>query len=225
MILEVLKEFYPIEYDMLKYLAAEDNETFNYFANEDYSMVQHLIGYGIIRRIDDYYDFQMDVIKDYVIRKENVKRKLETKEEKWAHLCEKRGNFEIAMRKMIKQVILGGFQGNKNDAKGYVMSKIFNDQTHRRKYATFEYKDLFDPRKSEIYLKNLTTLITGKWEWFSAYMGKITQEDFIHTMDILNVEGRFDAHAKIPEEADIVLFDAAIEKLKKIYKEYKEIME
>ena len=84
---------------------------------------------------------------------------------------------------------------------------------------------MFDPRKSEIYLKNLTTLITGKWEWFSAYMGKITQEDFIHTMDILNVEGRFDAHAKIPEEADIVLFDAAIEKLKKIYKEYKEIME
>ena len=225
MILEVLKEFYPIEYDMLKYLAAEDNETFNYFANEDYSMVQHLIGYGIIRRIDDYYDFQMDVIKDYIIRKENVKRKLETKEEKWAHLCEKRGNYEIAMRKMIKQVILGGFQGNKNDAKGYVMSKIFNDQTHRRKYATFEYKDLFDPRKSEIYLKNLTTLITGKWEWFSAYMGKITQEDFIHTMDILNVEGRFDAHAKIPEEEDIVLFDAAIEKLKKIYKEYEEIME
>lgn len=224
MILEVLTEFYQMEYDMLKYLAGEDYETFNYFAREDNSLVQHLTGYGIIRKVDNYYDFQMDVIKDYIIHKENVKRKLETKEEKWAHLCDKRGNFEIKMRKVVKQVILGGCQGNKMEAKNYVMNKIYSDQNHRRKYFTYEYKDLFNPAKSEIYLKNLTILITGKWEWFSPYMGSITQEDFIHTMNILNVEGRFDAHAKVPDETDIILFDAAIAKLEKIINEYEDIM-
>lgn len=35
---------------------------------------------------------------------------------------------------------------------------------------------------------------------FSAFMKGIKQEDFINTMNILNVEGRFDAHAKIPND-------------------------
>lgn len=225
MILEVLAEFYPDEYEMLKYLSMEDYDTFEFFAREDYSMVEHLIGYGIIRKVDDYYDFQMDVIKDYILHKENVNRKLVSREEKWAHLCTNRGNFEIEMRKMIKQVLLLGFQGKKNEAKEHVMSKIYNDKNLRRKYFSYDYGDLFDPDKCEIYLKSLTTLLVGKWDWFSSYMGDITQEEFIHTMDILNDEGRFDAHGKIPNDDDLVLFDAAISKMGKIVTEYKKLME
>lgn len=225
MILEVLTEFYPDEYEMLKYLSVEDYDTFNFFATEDYSMVQHLIGYGIIRKIDDYYDFQMDVIKDYIIHKENVNKKLVSREEKWTYLCSKRGNFEIEMRKMIKQVILLGFQGSKIEAKNYVMSKIYNDQALRRKYFAYDYGDLFNPKKCNIYLKNLVTLFIGKWDWFTSYVGNISQEDFIHTMSILNFEGRFDTHAKIPDDADMILFDAAIDKLERIINEFKKMME
>ena len=223
MLLEVLTEFYPIEYEMLKYLAMEDMETFNYFANEDFSMVQHLIGYGIISKIDDYYDFQIDVIREYLLQKENLSKKLISKEEKWSHLCSKRGNFEIEMRKMVKRVLFMSFSGNELEAKEFVMSKIYNDRESRRKYALYTFNDLFDPNKSLIYLKNLTTLILAKWQVFSPFMKDIKQEDFTNMMRILNVEGRFEAHAKIPDESDMVLFDAAITKLTDIMDEYNKI--
>lgn len=148
-----------------------------------------------------------------------------SKEEKWAQLCSKRGNFELEMRKMVKQVILLGFQGNKINAKNYVMNKIYNDQSLRRKYFSYDYADLFDSKKCNIFLKSLSTLLTGKWDWFSSFMGNISQDDFIHTMSILNTEGRFDAHAKIPDDGDMILFDAAISKLERIISEFKNLME
>lgn len=221
MLLDVLIEFFPLEYEMLKYLAIGDKSTFNYFAEEDYSMVEHLIGYGVIKKIDDYYDFQIDVIKDYIIQKENVSLKYETKEQKWSHICIERGNFEISLRKMIKQILLINCTGSGDNAKTYVVSKIYNDKDSRRKYSSYSYEDLFDPKKSNIFLKNLTILVLGKWQVFSPFMKGIKQEDFINTMNILNVEGRFDAHAKIPNDDDMQLFDAAITKMKVIVTEYK----
>lgn len=222
MLLDVLKEFYPLEYEMLGYLAAGEIETFEYFAAEDFSLVQHLIGYGIINKVDDNYDFKMDVIKEYILRKEFISKKLDTKEEKWSHICCKRGNFEINLRKMVKQVLLFGFmsKGGEQKAKEYVMDKIYNDRESRRKYISYTFGDLFDPQKSNIYLKNLTTLIMGQWQLFVPFMGDIQQEDFLHMMGILNVEGRFDAHAKIPRQEDMTIFEASINKLEKILREY-----
>ena len=222
MLLDVLQEFYPLEYEMLCYLAAGDTATFKYFATEDYSMVQHLIGYGIINKLDENYDFKMDVIKEYILKKENVRKKLETKEEKWSYICCKRGDFEIDLRKMVKQILLFSFinNGGEQKAKEYVMTKIYNDKESRRKYMSYTLSDLFDPQKSSIYLKNLTILIMGQWQLFVPFMGNIQQEDFLHTMDILNVEGRFDAHAKIPSQEDITIFEAAINKLEKILASY-----
>lgn len=225
MLLEVLQEFYPIEFEMLSYLAAGDIETFKYFATEDYALVQHLIGYGIIKKVDEDYDFQMDVIKDYIIKKGNLRVKLETKEEKWSHLCSKRGNFEIELRKMVKQILFIHFAnaGGEQEAKNYVISKIYNDKESKRKYIVYSYNDLFDPKKSNIFLKNLTILIKGQWQLFVSFMGNITQEDFLHMMGILNVEGRFDAHAKIPNDNEIVLFDAAIDRLTTVLDKYHQI--
>lgn len=226
MLLEVLQEFYPIEYEMLGYLAAGDMETFEYFATEDYALVQHLIGYGIIKKIDNIFDFQMDVIRDYIIKKENISKKLRTKEEKWSHLCNERGKFEIDLRKMVKQVLLFGFmsQGGEQAAKDYVISKIYNDKDSKRKYLSYSFGELFEPKKSNIYLKSLTTLIMGQWNMFSPFMGNIQQEDFIHMMGILNVEGRFDAHAKIPSDEDVTIFDAAIRRLGEILNKYSLLM-
>ena len=177
----------------------------------------------ISSKIDDYYDFQIDVIKEYLLQKENLSKKLISKEEKWSHLCSKRGNFEIEMRKMVKRVLFMSFSGNELEAKEFVMSKIYNDRESRRKYALYTFNDLFDPNKSLIYLKNLTTLILAKWQVFSPFMKDIKQEDFTNMMRILNVEGRFEAHAKIPDESDMVLFDAAITKLTDIMDEYNKI--
>lgn len=63
----------------------------------------------------------------------------------------------------------------------------------------------------------------GKWELFATFMGDIKQEDFLNMMGVLNVEGRFDAYAKIPCDEDITIFDATIKKLERILENYKQI--
>lgn len=224
MLLEVLTEFYPQEYEMLNYLALDEKETFEHYAKNDYSLVQHIIGYGIIQQYDYNYDFKIDVIKEYILRKTSTKSSFESKEDKWSYLCNQRGNFEIQLRKMVKQVLLLGLTTAGKDAKEYVMSKLYNDKGKRVKYASYDYNDLFDPQKSEIYLRGLSVLIMGQWQLFSSFMNGITQEDFKNAIGILNVEGRFDAHAKIPSDYDMTLFNAAITKLNKVLDNYKLVM-
>lgn len=68
MLLEVLKQFYSDEFEMLNLLACEEFETFKYYAEQDYSMIKHLIGYGIVRKTDDNYDFQIDAVKEYLLK-------------------------------------------------------------------------------------------------------------------------------------------------------------
>ena len=80
----------------------------------------------------------------------------------------------------------------------YVIKKIYAND---KRYYAKSYQDLFDSRMSNIYLKNLTDLINANWEYFSDYFGK--QDVFIANMTILNNEGRFDAHATVPEEEEI----------------------
>jgi len=214
MILDVLQQFYAEEYEMLKFLAIDDNETFNYFVREDRSMVNHLIGYGLIRENDGRYDFKIDAIKDYILRKEAKHIELTTPEEKWSHLCVLRNSLETELRKMVKSIIRFAHK-TESEAKDYVVRKVFSND---RKFSAKTYQQLFDSRSSNIYLKNLTDLINADWDYFSDYFGK--QEVFISHMNLLNSEGRFDAHATVPEGAEIHAIDNATSYVKKAIDKY-----
>ncbi len=218
MILQVLKQFYPDEYEMLKLLAYEDNETFNYFLNEDYSMINHLIGYGLIRQIDNNYDFKIDAIKEYILRIESADRiEVTTPAEKWSFLCTERNSIEIELRKMVKSIIKIAHK-NESSAKDYVIKKIY---ANNLKYNSFTYNDLFNSRVANIYLKHMVELIKANWEYFSDYFGK--QDIFIANANILNCEGRFDAHATIPDEDEINTVSNTIKYFNKAIEKYKQI--
>ena len=90
MLLDVLTQFYSEEYEMLNMLAVGDLDTFKFFSDQDYSMVKHLIGYGIIRVSDNEYDFQIDAVKDYLVRKQHRKVLVKTPEDKWTYTCTQR---------------------------------------------------------------------------------------------------------------------------------------
>lgn len=214
MILEVLAQFYVDEYEMLKFLALGDTETFKFYINEDPSMINHLLGYGLVRRNDQTYDFKLDAIKDYLERMSSKHPILETNSEKWAHICTRRNDLELRLRRMVKTVIRIAHK-NEADAKSYVIKKIFADD---RKYSTKAYAELFDSRSSNIYLKNLFTLIKADWEYFGDYFGK--QDIFNVHMAVLNTEGRFDAHATVPDDAEIAAVDAAVSYLQKALEQF-----
>lgn len=210
MLLEVLTQFYSEEYEMLNMLASGDLETFKYFADQDYSMVKHLIGYGIVRASGDTYDFQIDSVKDFLVRKQQRKTLVKTPEEKWAYTCVQRNLLETALRKVVKVTLRIAYK-SESAAKEAIVKKIYGSDA--RKYSLYSYGDLFDSRKSTIYLKNLKDLINANWEYFKDYWSN--QELFISSMDLLNCEGRFDAHATIPDDDEITLINAAIRTIKK----------
>ena len=219
MILNVLKQFYPDEYEMLTLLAIEDYDSFNYFVTEDPSLVAHLIGYGLIKGIDSRFDFRIDAIKEYLVRKNDNHPVLKTSAEKWAHICKQRNELESDLRKMVKAIIKVAHK-NESEAKTYVIKKIYGNDP---KYARKTYQKLFDSRSSNIYLKSLTDLINADWAYFSDYFGK--QDVFIANMTLLNNEGRFDAHATVPDDDEINTIDSAASYLRKSIAKYKESLE
>ena len=211
MLIEVLEQFYKDEKEMLTLLAKGDLDTFKYYADSDYSMVKHLLGYGIIRKTeDDSYEFQIDSIKDYLLRISNKTSLARTKEEKWSTICLERNRIEEELRTIVRKTYRIIFK-NEASAKEEIIKKMYGSSVDGKKLLAHPYTALFDPKKSNIYLKNLTLLIKSQYDYFADYFGD--EELFIHAMDILNKEGRFDAHAKIPEDRDMNSIQAAIEQI------------
>lgn len=219
MILNVLLEFYPDEFEMLKLLAIGDKDTFDYFVQEDASMINHLIGYGLIRRIDGGFDFNLDAIKEFLLRKTANHVVLTTPTEKWKHLCAQRNDLETRLRKMVKAIIRIAHK-NEEEAREYVIGKIHNNDG---KYRAKTYSDLFDSRKSEIYFKHLMDLIKADWAYFKDYFGK--QDVFLTHMTILNAEGRFDAHASVPDSHEINAVDSSSEYLRNAIEKYEKSLD
>ena len=219
MILDVLKQFYPDEYEMLNFLALEDYENFDYFVTEDPSIVGHLVGYGLIKDVDRHFDFRIDAIKEFLVRKSGNHPVLITPAEKWSHLCTQRNELETELRKMVKAIVKFAHK-NEAEAKTYVLKKVYSSDP---KMAGKTYQELFDSRSSNIYLKSLTDLINADWLYFSDYFGK--QDVFIANMTVLNSEGRFDAHATVPAEEEINTIDNAAKYLKKCLDKYKASIE
>lgn len=219
MILQVLKQFYPDEYEMLRLLACDDYETFNYFVQEDRSLVNHLVGYGLISENAGSYDFKIDAIKAFVLRIHSTHPAMTTPEEKWSHICTTRNSLEIELRKMVKSILKIIYK-KESEAKAYIIKKVFSNDN---KYRGKTYLELFDSRVSNIYLKNLTDLILANWDYFSDYFGK--QDVFIANMNLLNSEGRFDAHATVPSDEEIVVVENAARYIRKGIDKYKTSLE
>lgn len=218
-LVDVLIQFYPDEYEMLKLLAIEDIDNFKYFANADYSMIKHLKGYGIIRELDNEYDFQIDAIKEYILSQNNTVSLYESKETKWEKIVTLRGNLEIDLRKMVKAIIRISSM-SESGAKEYVVKKIYGAD---KKYYSLSYADLFDSRTSKIYLKSLTSLISGKWDYFKDYWAN--QEILLQSLNLINNEGRFDCHATIPTKEEMDMIYSAISLVRKGINKYKNEIE
>lgn len=153
MILNVLKEYFPDEYDMLAFLAQGDTETFINFAKDSPLYTNHLIGYGIIEESNGNYSFRIDSIRDHLLGKQRY-RKINMKEdEMWAEISERRNRIEPRLRRLCRTQ-LQSFYG-KTMARDEAL-KIMN----KPRNAALAYDDLFDGGKAEIYFEDLRKIIT-----------------------------------------------------------------
>lgn len=96
-ILNTLKTFYPDEHDMIEYLVMGEKDKFYEMAAYHPAYTEHLIGYGLLTRRGDDYEFSFSAVE------EAVKKTLKTQREpqvyqKWEAVGRRRNRIEQEIR-------------------------------------------------------------------------------------------------------------------------------
>lgn len=188
MILDVLTDRYPRELEMLRLLAAGDQERFRIYAEGSPRDVAHLIGYGLIEKTNQTFVFRIAAVELSVKRSARDLVCPETVEERWALLSRERNQFEFRFRDYVRsslKVALG-----RQDAKDEVIG-IMRKNSQAEAAKSLEYDQIF---VKEFYFSNLKDIALKHWERFKYIFGE-DKARFLHAMDVGN-RYRADAHAK-----------------------------
>ncbi|TPF14220.1 AAA-like domain-containing protein [Priestia megaterium] len=199
-IIYVLKHWYPKEYELLEILSIQGNEKFlNSLGRSDYTTIDHLMGYGILKKHRETYFITIQALKNYL--ENNSKQYLtETLEQKRAVISSRRNNLETILRELIKTLFIANY--GKIKAREKIMAVKKTEE--RPKYEGIDINDLM---KGHFYFLELKTLISKNWDLFkNIFENKGSFETY---MDIIN-SLRVDAHAKDITEDEYMMFDLAM---------------
>lgn len=188
MIIQVLKEWYPDEYDMLTFLANEDMDTFNQFAKDNPDYTKHLVGYGIISKGLYGYVFNIESLKEYLSKKHSFERINMSQAEMMAEISYRRNRIEKSLRGIIKTILKIGY---KSKASAQVLSALPED---RRKLDQ-DINYLLHKDNSPLYFLDLVNIIQREWSLFESIF-EIEKQKSIYILSEINRLGRPDAHAR-----------------------------
>lgn len=204
MIVGVLRDFYPHEFDMLKYIALDDLTTFNDLASFSPEFTNHLLGYKIIDRNNDFYSFKIEAIKEFLLTKHKYERALNTVGERFKEISERRNLLEPKLRKLVRNQLLS-VQGKAVATQNYL--NILGDP-RKAKYSGLDYNELFDGRVAEIYLEDIRKTIYKYYDIFKHILGP-NKDDINNKLGFIN-KYRSDAHAKDITKSEMDIFRVSI---------------
>ncbi|GAA5032847.1 hypothetical protein GCM10011506_23010 [Marivirga lumbricoides] len=204
MILNVLKEYYQSEFDMLKYIALDDLDTFNELAELSPEFTNHLIGYKILDKINGSYSFRIEAVKDYLLNRHKYEKALDSSEDRRKEISERRNRIELKLRKIVRTQLLA--VKGKSEATQIFLSVLGDPR--KTSYQGLKYADLFDSNKSEIYFEDIRKIIIKYYEIFKNIFGS-DKDDFNNKMTIIN-KYRSDAHAKKVTREEMEVFRISI---------------
>ncbi|WP_367770994.1 ATP-binding protein [Flavobacterium sp. WC2421] len=201
-IVDVLKKWYPNEYELLEALVLDNREKFEEITSFSEQPIIHLLGYNLIEKSDtNKYHIKINAVRDYVIEKSINKRKIVTVEDKWELVTNRRNQLELKIREIIKLNIKSKFGAK---AKDHFLKCI--EERRREKLNQLNLNDIFSD-KGEIYLLDLKVYITKNWSDFeNIYLDKPKFEMYL---DIVNTN-RIDAHAKDLNNEDLTITISAL---------------
>ena len=190
MIINVLKEWYRDEYDILTYLAVEDYDSFDEFAYEHPQYTQHLIEYQILQKDDSGFSFRMESVKRYLRQTEKYQKLNLTMEEKWSEISERRNRVERKLRKYIRQVFI--ITLGKEEGREKILNKIPAERREKLQKEGFDI--LLSSNNSPLYFLDLKNIIIKNWASFANIFGQEKDKIDLALTEINRF--RADAHAK-----------------------------
>lgn len=185
----LLEDQYPDEHLMLNYIGQGDLGSFDALVNHDISLLEHLYGYGILKKGMEGSYFNIGIIERYFSKKVRP-AKLVGAEDRLAEISKRRNALERNVRNQIKTVF--SVQFSKGKRLENLVSKLVGPR--RVTVATFDFEAILAEGASPLYFDELKTIILGFWDKFENSL-EMTKTEFEYHMGVVN-KARFDAHAK-----------------------------
>ena len=185
----LLKEQYPDEHLMLEYMGRGDQESFSAYALQDPSLLEHLYGYGVLKKGVESSFFNIGIVERY-FSKSSKPTKLVGAEDRLAEISRRRNTLERSVRNHIKTVF--EVQVPKSKRRDHLISKLTDPR--RSQVAGIDFDSLLAEGASPLYFDELRSIILGFWEKFENSL-EMSKAEFEHHMGEVN-KARYDAHAK-----------------------------
>lgn len=214
MILTVLEQYYNDEYEMLKFLALDDIDTFKGFASNSPQYTNHLLGYNIIDKNYETYSFRIEAVKQHLVNNNKYQKIGLTDAERLEEISQRRNIIEPKLRHIIRTLLKAKY--GERLAKDKILDIMGNPR--KSKYSAYTLKDVFDPNKSEIYLEDLRKLVFAEWGVFDITFGK-DKDEFSEKMKSIN-KYRADAHAKSISKDEMDYFRVCATKIEKLINDF-----
>ncbi|WP_226488927.1 adenylyl-sulfate kinase [Pseudomonas sp. B20] len=191
MMLQVLSDWYPDEYEMLRFLAQGDRESFESFAFENASLTRHLIGYGLIQKGASGYAFNLEAIADLLKTKHSNEKINLTNEEMVQEVSARRNLLEKNLRTLSRNVLKITYGPAK--AATAVLAAV--PETRRPALTGLNINLLLDRDKSPLFLLELINIIKREWAIFDKSL-EADKTKLMYMLEEINLFGRPEAHAK-----------------------------
>jgi hypothetical protein len=210
MILQVLMDWYPDEYDMITFLAQGDHASFNEFANDHSGYTKHLVGYGLLQQSTNGFTFNIESIKDFLQGKTKYQRINLSNEEKIEEISNRRNKIEKKMRTILKNALKQTF-GKK------AVEKVLSSMPTSRRDAigSADIDIILHKDNSPLYFLDLKNLINREWDTFKNIFD-MEKNKVLIMMDDINSYGRPEAHAKHINKDDFTQLRLYFKKLEDI---------
>jgi len=205
--LNSLQAFYPEEHQMLEYLASGDTQTFASLAEYSPSYVEHLIGYGIVVRRGDDFEFSFDAVLE-TIKRNLLRNKQTSLEQKREEISRRRNTLEEEIRSFLYR----SASRLSDEAWAEQFSKYVS-QARKAVLGSLNRREAFSRTKSPLYFTELLKAVQLCGE-FSESETPLTQ--ILSHMNTVN-SLRIDAHAKGIMESEYNELIRSIEVLEGIF--------
>jgi hypothetical protein len=206
-ILDTLKVFYPEELDMLEYLAKDESQTFGEMASSYPEFVEHLIGYGIVIRRRDDFEFAFDAVAE-AVRKNLRQLKALTAEGKWLEVSSRRNKLEEEIRTALYR-----WSTRLADEEWSKSWRACVTTKRQAEIGPLNRREAFSRNNSPLYFSELLKFVQYCNEFGT---GEISTSDITAAMNCVNTH-RIDAHAKAIDDPNYMELKASLEILENIF--------
>lgn len=190
LIVEVLRRWYPTEYQLLEMLAMGNKEEFRDRARASSMLTQHLIGYNLVEASSNDYHLKIKAVGDYLSEHSTLVKKVNELEDKWQEVTKRRNKFELNLKRIIKVVVKAKYGTVKG--KDDFLKAIAPDERRKPKLEALNFDQLFSD-DAEVYFDDLRRYVSNRWGDFERIFSD--KELFEIYMMLVN-KHRIDAHAK-----------------------------